>query len=120
MGGKPLVGIIKGMINMYCLLIKWDYEYDKEGTWFDTDSGEERYELLDGADYPLPHIRKKLTVREITQDGDTIRAELYADHQTATVCSGGDPVILHVSDSYSVCGDSVHQSLSLKITVEKQ
>ena len=41
-------------MEKHLLVMKWDYEYDKESTWFDEDSGEERYELTEGAEYPLP------------------------------------------------------------------
>ena len=125
MGGNPIVRAIKGVQrvkhNMYCLVIKWDYEYEKEGTWFDNDSGEDRYAFLEGASYPLPHIKEKsLEIRSVTYDSDTVKAELYVDCHTVTVSNVGDPVTVHASNSYSVCGDCVHQSLSLKIVIEKQ
>ena len=104
----------------YVLLVKWDYTYDKESTWYDTDAGEERYALQEGASYPLPHIRKKsLDIRSLTQVGEGVCAEIYTDYQTVRVCSDRAPVTVHVSDSYSVAGDSVHQSLCLAIQIEK-
>ena len=103
----------------YMLVMKWDYEYDKEGTWFDEDSSEEQYQLREGAEYPLPKEDKiKVEIRSITQEGDTVKAEVYVDHHTVTVVSGGDPVIAHASNSYSVAGDSVHESWCLKFTIE--
>ena len=33
-------------MDNYLLAMKWDYEYDKESTWFDEDSGEKQYELV--------------------------------------------------------------------------
>ena len=41
------------------LIMKWDYKYDKESTWFDEDHGENEYELIEGASYKLPHISDK-------------------------------------------------------------
>ena len=41
------------------LVMKWDYKYDKESTWFDEDHGENEYELIEGASYKLPHISDK-------------------------------------------------------------
>ena len=102
------------------LVMKWDYEYDKEGTWFDQDKGEERFDLKEGSAYPLPHISKKnVEVRAVTQEGDTVKAELYVDYRTVTVSDDGVPVVAHASNSYSVCGDSVSQSLVLTFTIEK-
>lgn len=99
--------------------MKWDYEYDKEGTWFDNDSGIERYELTQGATLALPHIsRKKLEILSVTQEGGAVKAQLYVDYQTVTVSSEEEPVVAHVSDSYSAGGDSVHQSLCLTLSIE--
>ena len=108
-------------MNNYQLVMKWDYEYDKESTWFDEDSGEQRYELTEGAEYPLPHEDKiKVEIRSVIQEGDTVKAEVYVDHHTVTVVSGEEPVIAHASNSYSVAGDSVHESWCLKFTIEKE
>ena len=108
-------------MNKYWLVMKWDYEYDKESTWYDEDSGEKRYELVEGAQYPLPHEDKiKVEIRSVTQEGDTVKAEVYVDHHTVTVVSGGEPVATHASNSYSVAGDSVHESWCLKFTIEKE
>ena len=107
-------------MSEYCLKIKWTYEYDKEGTWFDTDKGEVHYDLIEGASYPLPHINKKsLYVSKVNGQEDSVIAELFVDHSTLNLCGIGEPIIAHVSDSYSVCGDSVHQSLCLNIVIEK-
>ena len=106
-------------MNNYRLVMKWSYEYNKESTWFDEDSGEQRYELTEGAEYPLPHEDKiKVEIRSVTQEGDTIKVEVYVDHHTVTVTSGGEPVIAHASNSYSVAGDSVHESWCLKFTIQ--
>ena len=106
-------------MSEYCLVVKWTYEYDKEGTWFDTDCGEERYPLIEGATYPLPHFRKKgLEIRELRKNEDSVTAELFVDHRTITLCGVGNPITAHASDSYSVCGDSVHQSLCLHMTIQ--
>ena len=104
----------------FCLIMKWDYNYDKESTWFDEDSGKETYELTEGASYPLPHIRNKsLEISSVTVERELVKAEIYVDHATVTVCSDGKPVVAHASDSYSVAGDSVHQSLKLSFTLER-
>lgn len=103
------------------LVMKWNYEYDKESTWFDEDSGEERYELTEGAEYPLPHEEKlKVEIRSVIKEGDTVRAEVYVDHHTFTVTSGGEPAETHASNSYSVAGDSVHESWCLRFTLEEK
>jgi len=101
--------------------MKWDYEYDKESTWFNEDSGEERYELSEGAAYPLPHEDSiKVVIESVVNDGDNVKAEVYVDHHTVNVVSGQEPAVTHASNSYSVCGDSVHESWYLKFTVEKE
>ncbi len=106
-------------MNKYWLVMKWDYEYDKEGTWFDEDSGEKRYELVSGAEYSLPKEEKiKVEIRSVTQEGDIVKAEVYVDHHTVTVLSGQEPVVAHASNSYSVAGDSVHESWCLEFTIE--
>ena len=46
------------IVKEHYLVMKWDYKYDKESTWFDEDSGEEQYELKEGASYTLPHIKE--------------------------------------------------------------
>lgn len=106
------------MKNQY-LFMKWEYEYDKEGTWFDKDNGEEKYEIQEGAIYALPHINKKhIEIVSVVKDRDTLKVELYVDYQRFFVESGKKPVLAHASDSYSVCGDSVHQSLSLAFSIK--
>ena len=108
-------------MNKHFLLMKWDYEYDKEGTWFDEDSGEKQYELISGAEYPLPHENSiKVEIRSLTQEGDLINAEIYVDHHILTVTSGNEPIIAHASNSYSVCGDSVHESWTLQFSIEEK
>lgn len=108
-------------MNKYLLVMQWSYEYDKESTWFNEDSGEKRYELVDGARYPLPHEDSiKVQIQSVEKEGDTVKAVLYLDHHTVTVASDGEPVMAHASNSYSVCGDSVHESWVLKFTIEKE
>ena len=106
-------------MNDRYLVMKWDYKYDKESTWFDEDSSEEQYQLREGAEYPLPKEDKiKVEIRSVTQEGDTVKAEVYVDHHTVTVVSGQEPVVAHASNSYSVAGDSVHESWCLKFTIQ--
>ena len=108
-------------MDKHVLVMQWSYEYDKEGTWFDEDSGEKRYELVEDARYPLPHEEKiKVEIRSVTREGDTVKAEVYVDHHTVTLVSGGQPVVTHASNSYSVAGDSVHETWHLKLTIEKE
>ena len=108
-------------MDAYCLVMNWDYEYDKEGTWFDHESGKEVYELKEGASYSLPHIwRKSLEIRSVVTEGDTVKAEIYVDYHTVTVSNDGQPVVTNASYSYSAAGDSVSQSLALTLTIEKK
>ena len=54
-------------MDKHLLVMKWDYKYDKESTWFDEDSGENQYELIEGASYKFPHISdKSLEIRSVT------------------------------------------------------
>ncbi len=100
------------------LIMKWHYQYDKEGTWLDEDDGEERYDIRESAVFPLPHIRdKSLEIRDVNTDGDRITVGLYADHHTFTVQSDGEAVTAFVHDDYMVCGDSVSQTLRLVFSV---
>ncbi|MBE6637359.1 MAG: hypothetical protein E7618_06095 [Ruminococcaceae bacterium] len=100
------------------LVMKWDYKYDKESTWFDEDSGEERYELIEGASYTLPHISKKsLEIRSVKTEGDLIHAEIYVDHHTYTVRENGEPVVGYAYYDYSVAGDSVSQTLCMDFSI---
>lgn len=108
-------------MDKYLLVMKWSYEYDKESTWFDEDRGEKQYELTEGAAYPLPKEDSiKVEIRSVVRDGDAVTAEVYVDHHTVTVVSGGEPVIAHASNSYSAAGDSVHESWCLRFTVEEK
>ena len=105
-------------MEKHLLVMKWSYEYDKESTWFDEDSGEKRYELTEGAQYPLPHEDSiKVVIKSVVKDGDTVTADVYVDHHTVTVASDKEPVIAHASNSYSVVGDSVHESWSLCFSI---
>ena len=57
-------------MDKHLLVMKWDYKYDKESTWFDEDSGENQYDLVEGASYKLPHISDKcLEIRSVTAEG---------------------------------------------------
>lgn len=101
------------------LVMEWHYTYDKEGYWFDEEDGVEEYALEEGASYPLPHIGKKcLEIRSVTVDGDTVKAELYADYRTYLVVSGGEPVAGSANYDYSVAGDCVSETLTMKFTIK--
>ena len=108
-------------MDAYVLIMNWNYTYDKEGTWFDQESGKEVYELKEGASYSLPHIwRKSLGIRSVFKEGDTVRTEIYVDSHTATVLNDGKPVVTHASYDYTAGGDSVSESLALTLTIEKK
>lgn len=106
-------------MKQYDLIMQWNYDYDKEGTWFDNDEGIVSYVLQENTHFYLPHSSsKRVEVRKVEIDGDVAKAEIYVDYQTYTVTSGAEPVVAHASDSYSVAGDSVHLSWVLKFIIE--
>ena len=106
------------MRNHY-LVMKWDYKYDKESTWFDKDHGENEYELIEGASYKLPHISdKSIEIRSVTAEGDLIKAEIYVDHETYTVGNNVESVVAYAHDDYIVAGDSVSQTLRMELTIK--
>lgn len=106
-------------MDKYLLVMQWSYKYDKESTWFDEDSGEEQYELREGASYTLPHMNEKsLEIRSVTAEGDLVKAEIYVDHETHTVYSSGEPVVGYAHDDYMVAGDSVSKTLCMKFTIQ--
>ena len=105
-------------MNKYYLIMKWDYKYDKESTWFDEDSGENQYDLVEGASYKLPHISdKSLEIRSVTAEGDLVKAKIYVD-QTYTVCNNGESVVAYAHDDYMVAGDSVSQTLRMELMIK--
>ena len=106
-------------MDKHLLFMKWDYKYDKESTWFDEDSGEEQYELKEGASYTLPHIKEEsLEIRSVTAEGDLVTAKIYVDHETYTVCNNGESVVAFAYDDYMVAGDSVSQTLRMELTIK--
>ena len=106
-------------MDKHLLVMKWDYKYDKESTWFDEDSGENQYELIEGASYKLPHISdKSLEIRSLVAEGDIIKAEIYVDHETYTVCNNSEPTVAFAYDDYMVAGDSVSQTLRMELTIK--
>lgn len=103
----------------YNLVINWRYKYDKEGRTNNED-GEDFYDLEEGATYSLPYMSdRKLEIRMVKVDGDTITAEVYAGYDTVTVSNKGEPVSAYASNEYSVCGDCVHEGLSMALTIKK-
>ena len=106
-------------MDKHLLVMKWDYKYDKESTWFDEDHGENEYELIEGASYKLPNISDKIfEIRSVTAEGDLIKAELYVDHETYTVCNNGESVVAYAHDDYMVAGDSVSQTLRMELMIK--
>ena len=105
-------------MDKHLLVMKWDYKYDKESTWFDEDSGENEYDLVEGASYKLPHISdKSLEIRSVTAEGDLVKAKIYVD-QTYTVCNNGESVVAYAHDDYMVAGDSVSQTLRMELMIK--
>ena len=103
----------------HLLFMKWDYKYDKESTWLDEDSGENQYELIEGASYKLPYISDKtIEIRSLAVEGDLVKAEIYVDHETYTVCNNGESVVAFAYDDYTVAGDSVSQTLRMELTIK--
>lgn len=106
-------------MERYYLVMRWSYDYDKEGTWFDSDEGIYGYELKADTHFPLPHIEKKVVeILEVSQEGDLITVTLKLDYDTFTVKNDGVEVQKHVDDSYSVAGDVVHQSVAMTFSIE--
>ena len=106
-------------MDNHVLVMKWDYKYDKESTWFDEDHGENQYDLVEGASYKLPHISDKIfEIRSVTAEGDLIKAEIYVDHETYTVCNNGESVVAYAHDDYMVAGDSVSQTLRMELMIK--
>ncbi len=102
----------------YLLKINWQYHYDKEGTWEDHDAGEDRYALTVGAVYGLPHMmRKTMVITSIADEGESLVVEMRVDGYPVTVRSGEEPVSKHISYDYMACGDSVHTTLYLAISL---
>ena len=101
------------------LVTKWEYKYDKESTWFDEDSGENQYDLTEGASHKLPHISdKSFEICSVTAESDLIKAEIYVDHERYTVCNNGESVIAYAHDDYMVAGDAVCQTLRMELTIK--
>ena len=103
----------------FCLIMKWDYKYDKESTWFDEDHGENEYELIEDASYKLPHISdKSLEIRSVMAEGDIVKAEIYVDYATYTVCNSGELTVAYAHDDYMVAGDSVSKTLRMELMIK--
>lgn len=101
------------------LLMKWDYEYNKESTWYDEDSGEEQYELVEGAKYLLPHLREKyIEIRSISLSDSHLKVEIYVDYKTYILYNDGNSVMAYANYDYSVAGDSVSQTLSMNLKIK--
>ena len=107
------------IMKEHYLVLKWSYTYDKEGTWFEEESGEISYELLEGASYTLPNMSgKRLEIRSVSSEGDSVNAELYADYNTYFVTNNGEHVIGHAHDSYTAAGDFVSKTLYMEFSIE--
>ena len=105
----------------YYLQIKWSYLYNKESTWFDQDSGEEYFELVEEKEYALPRIPEKtLKINALQESAEKIQAEIYVDYQTFTLAYGAPPIAKTVSYDYCVCGDCVSQTLHILCSIERK
>ena len=102
-----------------CLLkIVWRYTYDKEGTWFDEDEGEDLYPLIEGEKITFRHIPKKpLTILSVCERDGVLTAELCEGTRSIALALGGEAVKYVIDDSYMVCGDFVSQSLYLTLSI---
>lgn len=108
-------------VNEYCLLIKWSYLYNKESTWFDEDSGEERFDLIENREFALPRISTKtLKINSVQVLEGNLQAEIYVDYQTFSLVYGAPPVAKTVSYDYCVCGDCVSQTLHISCSILKK
>ena len=106
-------------MDKHLLVMKWDYDYDKEGTWFDEDNGIVSYILQENTHFVLPHsIKKRVEVRKVEVIDGVAKAEIYVDYSTYIVTSGAEPVVAHASESYSVAGDCVDKSWVLEFSIE--
>ena len=106
-------------MDNHVFVMKWDYKYDKESTWLDEDSGENQYELIEGASYKLPYISdKSIEIRSVAVEGGLVKAEIYVDHETYTVSNNGESVVAFAYDDYTVAGDSVSQTLRMELTIK--
>ncbi len=106
-------------MEKHYLIMKWNYDYNKENTWFDEDSGLEQYELIKGAKYPLPHInRKHIEILSVDLKEDSLKAEIYVDYNTYILSNKGGSVVGYAHDDYSVAGDTVSQTLCMSFTIK--
>ena len=95
------------------LHMKWHYEYDKEGTWFDSEDGENVYPLVAGETHSLPNIgRKSFEICSAEVVDGKVRAEIYVDHRRVWVIEG-ETARAHATHNYSAAGDSVHVTLDM-------
>lgn len=101
----------------FCVKLMYRYKYDNEGRTA-TEEGEDLYELRAGAKYPLPYMHgSSLEIYSVSLDGETVTATLRAGGDTVTVSENGEPAYAYASGEYSVFGDSVHEGLSMSLTV---
>ena len=101
------------------LVVEWEYDYDKESTWFDSDQGTERYWIEAGTSFPLPHmIKKRCEILSVIEEGAHLTVELKLDYQTVTVRNDGERVPCHVDEDYMAAGDSVSTHLALQFYIE--
>lgn len=106
-------------MEQYLLHMMWHYTYDKEGTWYDNEDGESTFPLVEGASYPLPNMeRKRLEVLSVTETPEGVSCEVYVDHSRVIVTAS--PTAAYAAYDYSVCGDSVHTSLSMKLAIIRE
>ena len=99
--------------------VSWTYNYDKEGTWFDTDEGSFELSAVVGASCELPHLMGKyIKVTDVVSDGEGLTIALDINGSTYTVTRGKDPELARVASSYSVAGDVVYQDITLEISVD--
>jgi hypothetical protein len=105
-------------MEKHVLVMAWKYSYCKEGVWDDDEEGVKEFELTEGAPYTLPQFyRKKLEIRSVKAEDGRITAEIYADSHTYRV-KEGEFTEGHAHNSYSVAGDSVSETLYMKLSIQ--
>ena len=103
------------------LILDWQYTYDKEGTWSDYEDGVSEFDLVEGASYSAPNMRRKtIDIRSFKEENGVAIAEIYTDYHTYVVRSDEDGVPGNCEDSYTAGGDSVSVSLCFTARIESK
>ncbi len=103
------------------LLMHWLYSYDKEGVWDDDEEGKSEFALEEGATYDVPNLerRKQIEILSLKEENGIAVAQVKIDYHVYTLTSGEEAAKGSCSYSYSVCGDSVHISVSFSLELAR-